>query len=99
MNKTTKYSRNGPNRAVNYFGRWCLDHGFDTRDIAVGLGCTPGQAWQYIVPLDHARFTVPRPAMMERIFAWTGGAIEPQRFYDVETWRKALNPKPAEKAA
>lgn len=99
MRKTTTYSRTGPHRAVNKFGRWCLDHGFDTRDAAEALQCAPGQAWQYMIPLDHARFTMPRTPMMQRIFAWTGGEIEPQHFYDVEAWRAALARRAREQAA
>lgn len=94
--KNTKYGRKSESRPLNAFGRWCIAHDFDGDDVAERLEVSRGHAWAYMLPLDHARFSMPRDPVMRRIFLWTEGAIGPERFYDVEAWRKELaDPKQA----
>lgn len=57
-------------------------------ELASDLGCSQ----PFISQIERARTPiVPGPEIMERIFALTGGDVEPNDFYDVPRWRRALS--------
>ncbi len=83
-----KYGR--ASRPLNKFGRWCAEHGLVGTDVDKALGVGVNTSYRYIRPLDHQLFNVPPAPVMARIFALTGGAIEPNDFYDIDAWRAGL---------
>lgn len=75
-------------RALNAFGQWALANGLGTPSkLGEKLKKPRGQVWHWILALEDPDFVVPRPGVLEAIFALTGGAIEPNHFYAVEAWR------------
>lgn len=77
----TKYSR--ANRPLNRFGKWCAEKGVTGPALDRLLGVGKNQSYHYIVPLDHDRFAIPRPAVMARIVELTDGQVQPNDFYDI----------------
>lgn len=77
---------------MNKFGRWCAERGLDAAELDQALGVGTNTSYHYIRPLDHPRFNVPPAPVMARIFALTGGAVLPNDFYDLESWRASAPP-------
>ncbi|WP_374758642.1 helix-turn-helix domain-containing protein [Sphingomonas sp. GV3] len=60
-----------------------------TQDWLAGeLGCSQ----PYVSQIERAvNPIIPGPEIMERIFQVTQGAVEPNDFYELPRWRRALN--------
>lgn len=78
-NAKSKYGRRA--RPLNKFGDWCMQRSITGPVLDQTLGVGKNHSYRYIVPLDHPRFAVPRPAVMSKIVALTEGAIQPNDFY------------------
>lgn len=56
--------------------------------LATALGCSQ----PYISQIERAVAPIiPGPELLEKIFLVTDGAVEPNDFYDVPRWRRALS--------
>lgn len=67
---------------------WRKQEGKTQEWLAGELGCSQ----PYISQIERAVSPiVPGPELLEKIFAVTGGAVEPNDFYDVPRWRRALS--------
>jgi hypothetical protein len=89
-----KYGRAA--RPLNAFGQWCQVRSLIGQALDQALGVGTNTSYHYIRPLDHPRYSVPPAQVMAKIYALTRGAIQPNDFYDLASWRGAL---PAEEAA
>jgi len=66
---------------------WRKREGRTQEWVATELGCTQS----YVSQIERAsRPIIPGPEIMERVFVMTAGAVEPNDFYDVPIWRRAL---------
>lgn len=65
--------------------KWRDDKGWTQQQLADELGCTVSAVWRYEQGLRD-----PETATKERIFLVTEGAVEPNDFYPLAGWRRAL---------
>ncbi len=66
-------------------GEWREAKGWTQLRLADELECTVSTIWRYEQGLRD-----PDGATKERIFVVSDGAVEPNDFYDVPRWRRAL---------
>lgn len=64
---------------------WREAKGWSQPQLADALGCTVSTIWRY-----EAGLRDPDGATKERIFLLTEGAVEPNDFYEVPRWRRAV---------
>lgn len=60
---------------------WMYARNISVTQAAEHLNCSRGTVQNIIAPFDATSRTVPREALMERIVAWTGGAVTAGDFY------------------
>lgn len=65
---------------------WRREQGWTQQQLADALDCTISTVARY-----EAGTRDPEPLTKERIFILTRGAVEPNDFYDLPRWRRALN--------
>jgi transcriptional regulator with XRE-family HTH domain len=65
---------------------WREQKGLTQLQLAEELGCTVSTIWRY-----EQGQRDPDAATKERIFMLSEGAVEPNDFYDVPRWRRALS--------
>lgn len=64
---------------------WREANGWTQQRLAEELNCTVSAVWRYEQGLRD-----PEGPTKERIFLITQGAVQPNDFYDVPRWRRAL---------
>ncbi len=64
---------------------WREAKGWTQQQVADELDCTVSTVWRYEQGLRD-----PDAATKARIFAMTAGEVEPNDFYDMPRWRRAL---------
>lgn len=67
---------------------WRKQEGKTQEWLASELGCSQPYVSQIERAVDPI---IPGPEIMERLFRVTRGAVEPNDFYDLPRWRRALN--------
>lgn len=65
---------------------WREKEGWSQQRLAEELGCTISAVWRY----EQGKRD-PDAGTKQRIFMLTGGEVQPNDFYDVPRWRRALN--------
>lgn len=65
----------------NRFDEWCWRRGIDLRQAAEALDCSIEQVRLIRMPFSDDRRRVPAKSLMERIVAYTEGAISVADFY------------------
>ena len=67
---------------------WRKREGKTQEELAAELGCSQ----PYVSQIERARNPiVPGTEILERIFLVTDGAVEPNDFYPMPLWRRALD--------
>lgn len=61
--------------------RWMWERGLKWADGATALGVSGEQVRRYCLEFGHTQRQLPSREAMERIHAWTNGAITPADFY------------------
>lgn len=65
---------------------WREREGWSQQRLAEALGCTVSTVWRYEQGLRD-----PDSATKQRIFLVTDGEVEPNDFYPMPLWRRALD--------
>lgn len=60
---------------------WLFERGITTAAAAEALGCSEQTVLNMCKPFGEAGRTVPREALLEKIVAWTEGAVTAVDFY------------------
>lgn len=60
---------------------WLFERNVSTAAAADALAVSSESVRRYCLPFDHADRRLPHAEIMERIVAWTAGAIQPADFY------------------
>ena len=63
------------------FDRWLWEQDIDNATAAADLGVVGETVRRYRLPFGHSGRRTPDPAMVEKIFAYTRGAITPADHY------------------
>lgn len=64
---------------------WREKNGWTQQRLAEELGCTISTVWRY----EQGKRD-PEASVKERIFILTGGQVQPNDFYPLPLWRRAL---------
>lgn len=87
-----------PTVARPTLAKWLFDRNVSTAFAAEALQVSGESVRRYCLPFDHPDRRLPGAEIMERIVAWTGGAIQPADFYPPHL-TTPVSPATQEKAA
>lgn len=72
-----------PTTALNPLRTYLDEKGISLVDCAAALDEPYHNVRRYSLPFDHKEFAMPRRPVMEKLFAWSGGEVQPNQFYGV----------------